>query len=298
MLSNEAKAVLKALAAVEKALAGETFESAVEVCGGKLYDNVRDICGKIIDIAGRISAGALGGGSGGGADPNAVHKTGDETIDGVKTFGAMPVLPGKDAPSVWPVSNPGTALTGVDNTAPATEAMVYWRVKKPDNSENLNPTSGIQIYAHDPSNDTVVVNRDKTIFIPMSNFVTVGDAVANTDMKYILFEAAKDKKFTLVAAPVTVTVNRPPELDANEIVCVIITRISRSSGNAMTASGIAIGSDTGKTRTFFLTRGMRSTDPFDITWYSNKELPAPPAADGVYTLQCAVTGGAAVYSWV
>lgn len=264
------------------------------VCGMFLQDGA---AGEYVEML--VAPAPAGGGSGGGgADPNAVHKTGDETIDGVKTFVQAPVLPEKDAPSVWPISNPGTALTGVNNTAPATEAMVYWRVKKPDNSENLNPTAGILLYAHDPSNDTVVANRDKTIFVPKSDFVTVEDAVANADMKCVLFEAAKNKKFTQVVVPVTVTANRPPELDANEIVCVIITRISRSSGNAMTASGIAIGSDTGKTQTFFLSRGMRTTDPFDLAWYSNKEIPAPPAADGVYTLQCEITGGVPAYSWV
>jgi hypothetical protein len=67
MLSNEIRAVSRAIETIKKALAGEVYESAVKICGGKVYDDVRDMCAKLVGIADAFALGAgQGGGSGNG----------------------------------------------------------------------------------------------------------------------------------------------------------------------------------------------------------------------------------------
>ena len=57
MLSNEAKAITRAVETISKAMSGDDFDSPVKICGGRVYDNVRDMCGAIIEIAQTIKGG-------------------------------------------------------------------------------------------------------------------------------------------------------------------------------------------------------------------------------------------------
>ena len=57
MLSNESRAICRSIKTVKKALSGQNFDSAVKLCGGRIYDNVRDMCSAIIEIAQSIKSG-------------------------------------------------------------------------------------------------------------------------------------------------------------------------------------------------------------------------------------------------
>ncbi|MDR1252814.1 MAG: hypothetical protein LBK62_11725 [Treponema sp.] len=51
MYSNEVNALADAIDALAKALRGEPFTAAVAVEGGKVYDGIREVCAKIVEVA-------------------------------------------------------------------------------------------------------------------------------------------------------------------------------------------------------------------------------------------------------
>jgi hypothetical protein len=69
MLSNEAQAISRTIETIKKSLSGDSYESTVKICNGKIYDDVRDICAKLVSIA---DAFALGAGRGSGEPSIAV----------------------------------------------------------------------------------------------------------------------------------------------------------------------------------------------------------------------------------
>jgi hypothetical protein len=60
MYSNEVNALADALDALAKALRGESFDAAVVVEGGKMYDGIREVCAKIGEAAEAIAGRTAG----------------------------------------------------------------------------------------------------------------------------------------------------------------------------------------------------------------------------------------------
>jgi hypothetical protein len=117
------------------------------------------------------------GSGGGGADPNAVHKTGDETIDGVKTFSQSPGVPSK-----------GTLPNPASSTEYATEEQVRGRIIKPGNNDGMThaPTGAdtsymlVRYLRQNP-------NPDETEWRPVGNFMKANPPGSNTPTDWLTY---------------------------------------------------------------------------------------------------------------
>ena len=93
-------------------------------------------------------------------------------------------------------------------------------------------------------------------------------------------------------------------MSANGKGSVAVGYCTHSLGDGQLATGKFNVKDTSRQYAFIVGNGSNNTNrsnALTVDWNGNlvcNNIPAPPAGDGTYNLQCTISSGVATYSWV